>query len=145
MQYKRQSPNISSDNTECACYCPNLYENVYTRHHKKQWKTQWSITYSELRLSLIWYDVCWMGTRICGLAYILRRIRSKIPFTIVLAKKSLRLLRTGQIKPNGINCSGTSFLEILMHAQLLAALIFGIFFLLRKLQYLRRSVAVFDH
>ena len=85
----------------------------------------------------------------------------KVPFTTVLAKETIRLICTGQIKPTGLNYSGTSFLEKLLRAQLYAALMFGIFFLLRKSEYLttkdpppthsgarilrRRSVAFFDN
>ena len=84
----------------------------------------------------------------------------KVPFTAVLAKEAIRLICSGQIKPTGLDYSGTSFLAKLMQAQLYAALIFGIFFLLRKSEYLttkdpppthsgarilrRRSVAFFD-
>ena len=106
------------------------------------WTNQWSITYSGLRLSLI----CVLdGYQNMGAHQHPPSNSIIIPFTRVLAKVSIRLLRTGQIKPNGLNYSGTSFLEKLMQAQLYAALIFGIFYLLCKSEYLRRSMVLFDH
>ena len=137
-QYKRHSSNISAGNVEGACSCPNLYGTASWI----PWTNQWSMTYSGLRLSLI----CVLdGYQNLGARQHPPSNSIIIPFTRVLAKVSIRLLRTGQFKPNGLNYSGTSFLEKLMQAQLYAALIFGIFYLLCKSEYLRRSVMFFDH
>jgi len=84
----------------------------------------------------------------------------KIPFTTVLAKESIRLINNNSIQPHGLNLVGRLPMARTLTARIYAALMFGIFFLLRKSEYLtikdpapsssgarilrRHSIAFFD-
>ena len=84
----------------------------------------------------------------------------KIPFTTVLAKEAVRLIRNGDVTLHGSRLVSKSPSTTMLTARIYASLMFGIFFLLRKSEYLtakdptppssgarilrRRSVAFFD-
>ena len=61
----------------------------------------------------------------------------KIPFTTVLAKAAVRLIRTGDVTLHGLRLASTSPTTTMLTARIYASLMFGIFFLLRKSEYLR--------
>ena len=65
----------------------------------------------------------------------------KIPFTLVLALQSEIFLKSGDIKFSNFVTSGTSPRAILDVMRLTCALFFGIFFLLRKGEFLPKSAS----
>jgi hypothetical protein len=65
---------------------------------------------------------------------------TKIPFTLILALQTETLLRSGDIKIPGFHTQGRDIYATIETQRVVCALIFGIFFLLRKGEFLPKPI-----